>query len=222
MNDGTRDAAKRRRRIIGLLSFILIISLSLFISVCAWYFKSFECVHVSAENSSGSSNIGIPSGYDFNLGLHSTIFMLSEIGLLIIQAFHALLICSLAQIHASFRNSADALEKEHLSASTVHAINYRLDLVALVFDLVNKNAKTRDALNCRRVLRNTAFNSLITITHYCCSFQVHHVHMLICCNLFLSMTSLIVSLQMRARVRQIHSVLKKRQSFMWLSEHIDK
>jgi len=39
--------------------------------------------------------------------------------------------------------------------------------------------------------------------------------------LFLSMTSLIVSLQMRNRVRKIHRVLKKRQCYLWLTEHID-
>lgn len=46
--------------------------------------------------------------------------------------------------------------------------------------------------------------------------------MLVCCNLFISMTSLIVSLQMRARARQIHALLKKRQSFTWLTKHISK
>jgi len=208
MNDWTRDGKKRRRRILFLLSFIFISSILLFLGVCGWYMSSADPVYRTRRlfgRHEGLQKLK-SSPYNFSIGLHNTLFMLSEIGLLVIQTLHALTICMFEQIAFKYNgrrsrrilldedelsesnttNIPPANQNEDLSSALSHHINFYFDLVSLLFDLV------------------------------------HHVHMLICCNLFLSMTSLIVSLQMRARVRQIHGILKKRQSFTWLTEHINK
>jgi hypothetical protein len=112
--------------------------------------------------------------------------MLSEIGLLVIQTLHALVVCLFDQIYFKSKEDEHCCKNEDGYSGIAHMINFNFEILALLFDLV------------------------------------HHIHMLVCCNLFLSMTSLIVSLQMRARLRQIHGILQKRQSYIWLSEHIDQ
>ncbi|ODM96644.1 E3 ubiquitin-protein ligase AMFR, partial [Orchesella cincta] len=210
MNDMTKLGEARRHRILALLAFILVTSVSLFLAVFTWFMKS-----VTVEQKHDILDLRyIPSmslftpnddqeamglmRYDFNIGLHSAIFMLSEIGLLVLQTLHALTVCIFEQLYFRHRVSKwnpvsiftpcalEEYDEEDLYMCINHNINYRFEMVTLLFDLI------------------------------------HHCHLLLCCNLFLSMTSLIVSLQMRLRVRQIHAVLKRRQSFTWLNEHIDQ
>lgn len=141
MNDWSRDGEVRRRRIISLLCFILVISLGLFGGICVWYSHSSPKIEYEMLQGPGYSKPtqALPSSrpYDFNLGLHSTIFMLSEIGLLIIQSFHAVLVCILDQVYSKCRRYYLASENnENSTTGLVHAVNFRMDLVALVFDLV--------------------------------------------------------------------------------------
>ncbi|XP_021963030.1 E3 ubiquitin-protein ligase AMFR [Folsomia candida] len=213
MNDWSRRGQCRRHRILGLLCFIFVSSILLFVGVGGWYFcyasgagsketdsldikpvyyghgfatttsssSSGASARSSQESSSASASPGAP--LDFNLGLHSVIFMLCELGLLVIQTLHVLIICIFEQVRTKWYKGKQISDETYSNIS--HSINFKFDLISLLFDLV------------------------------------HHVHMLVCCNLFLSMTSLVVSLQMRNRVRKIHRVLKKRQCYLWLTEHID-
>lgn len=142
MNDWTRHGESRRRRILGLLSFIFFSSVSLFVAVCGWYMGSTSkpgdllgATGILMENHHHSTG----TAYDFNLGLHSAVFMLSEIGLLIIQTLHALSVCIFDQVSSKHRNTNKF--SEDIYTNIAHSINFKFDLVALLFDLVRSLLK---------------------------------------------------------------------------------
>jgi hypothetical protein len=159
MNVWTTRNESRRNRILGLLSCIFIASVFLFISVGAWYFGSthgeesfypvadtleFGMPYYNFYYGSGKENenkslegpdVLLSSPYDFNLGLHSTVFMLCELGLLVIQSFHALIICIFEQMRT--RCSKGRELSEDVYSNITQSINFRFDLVSLLFDLVS-------------------------------------------------------------------------------------
>jgi len=146
MNDWTRRGETRRDRILGLLSFIFVASVTFFLAVGGWYIRSSHVaeefsdpldfrISYSSRNVRTSPEPQTGSPYDFNLGLHSTIFMLCELGLLTIQTLHAIIICIFEQIRTRCFKGREMSEDAY--SNITHSINFKFDLVSLLFDLVS-------------------------------------------------------------------------------------
>lgn len=181
INDTTKASEAKRRSIIRLLTFIFTTSIFLFVAVVLWFLNSSpkefahdfldlkdiipfppkpinDLLSTAAATSGGAASSG---GYDFNLGLHSAIFMLSEIGLLILQALHALTMCFFDQLYfqhklaykkccnllSSLSGSPkseddksikdDKNDEEDLYLCASQDINYKFEIISLMFDLVS-------------------------------------------------------------------------------------
>jgi len=160
MNDSSRRSETRRSRILALLTVIFVASVGLFLGVVAWYFGSsheedsfystrdpfeygmpyYNFYYGGTKGQENNKSVEGPeillsSPYDFNLGLHSTIFMLCELGLLVIQSLHALVICVFEQMRT--RTCKGKQMSEDTYSNLTHNINFRFDLISLLFDLVS-------------------------------------------------------------------------------------
>lgn len=161
VNDMTKASEARRHRILHLLVVIFVTSILLFSGVIAWFMnsspKEFSKDFLDLSDiipftrPYDETPVQEPStGYDFNLGLHSAIFMLSEISLLIMQTLHALTMCILDQMYFRevsckwnpLRIFADKMysqnDEEDLYMCASQDINYKFEIVSLMFDLVRK------------------------------------------------------------------------------------
>lgn len=51
---------------------------------------------------------------------------------------------------------------------------------------------------------------------------LHHVHMLIWSNIFLSMASLVIVMQLRYLIHEIQRKVKKHRNYLWVLNHMEK
>lgn len=162
MSDMSEPDGTRSHRILSLLAAIFFVSICLFLAVILWFvnsspkdfqedfldFKNIVPFIKPYDNEPEVTSVE----YDFNLGLHSAIFMLSEIGLLIIQTFHALTVCVFDRLYFNRKTSKwnilnvlnksimienDSEEDQYMCIS--QEVNYRMELLSLLFDLVSKH-----------------------------------------------------------------------------------
>lgn len=162
INDTSKCSEARRHRILRLLVFIFATSIVLFLTVALWFLSSSPkefsndfldlksiLIPFTRPFDDPSQVAGSQTGYDFNLGLHSAIFMLSEITLLILQTLHALTMCIFEQKHfrhktwkwGPFDLLADKTygesDEEDLYLCASQNINYKFEIISLLFDLVS-------------------------------------------------------------------------------------
>lgn len=51
---------------------------------------------------------------------------------------------------------------------------------------------------------------------------LHHIHMLVWSNIFLSMASLVIVMQLRYLIHEIQRKVKKHRNYLWVQNHMEK
>lgn len=51
---------------------------------------------------------------------------------------------------------------------------------------------------------------------------LHHIHMLVWSNIFLSMASLVIVMQLRYLIHEIQRKVKKHRNYLWVLNHMEK
>lgn len=163
MSDWSRRGQCRRNKILGLLCFIFASSILLFLAVVGWYVVSsgvrgqtengasppfihnsleMKALYYNIKSSVGEVSAGA-TPTNFNLGLHSVIFMGCELGLLIIQTTHVLILAIFEQVRTKGYKEGEEEETtpkdDEVYANIIHSINFKFDLISLLFDLVSSS-----------------------------------------------------------------------------------